>query len=90
MRYPFDWKTPSGYLAAWLAQCAAAAPVGSIYTQFQNIFFGSVWLFIVIATDITQDVAAFNFNVATKSNKNRKELTKQFCYVLQLCLDAKQ
>lgn len=90
-RYPFDWKTPFGYLLAWLAQCATAPTLGSIYIQFPNLLIGSCWLFIFIAEDVTQDVTAFNVIVkATTANKNRVELTKRFSAMVQIYLDANQ
>lgn len=89
-RYPFDWRTPYGYLVAWLAQCAAGTTVGCSVTQFLNLVFGSCWLFIFIAEDIAQDVAAFNIIAATTPDKKSAELMKRFCDMVQIHLDAKQ
>lgn len=43
-----------------------------------------------MAKDITQDVAAFNLNVETASNGNRKDLKKSFHGIVQIYSDAKQ
>lgn len=90
LRFPFDWRTPSGYLMAWFAQCAGALTGGSIYTQFPNLVFGTCWLFIFIAEDITMEVDAFNVDVKRSLGRNRAKLTKRFCDMVQLYWDAKQ
>lgn len=86
-RYPFDWKSPAGYLVAWLSQFAGGASVASIYTQFLNIFIGSCWFFTFTAEDITQDVVAFNI---MQSAATKAELTRRFCDIVQIYSDAKQ
>lgn len=86
-RFLFNWETPVGYLLGWLTLCAGCA-AGAVPTFiFLSLVFGSCWLFIFIAEDITQDVAAFNF---TASNENQRELTKRFCDTVQIHSDAKQ
>lgn len=89
IRYPFDWKSPPGYLVAWLAQFAGGAISGCIYGQFLSVFIASCWLFTFVAEDITQDVTAFN-RQSTKAVKCRAELKKRFCDIIQTYSDAKQ
>lgn len=89
-RYPFDWKTPRGFLMAWLSQCAGAFSLVIAYTQSTNFVFGSCWLFICIIEDIAQDVFAFNSFATTTSHKNRVELTKSFSGIVQINSDVKQ
>lgn len=80
-----------GYSVAFVAQLAGALLAAIIYIQFTNLIFGSCWLFIFIAEDITEDVAAFNIaSVARKPNGNRAKLTKRFCDLVQTYSDAKQ
>lgn len=74
---------------AWLVQ-SAGATTGSVYIQFCNFFFGSCWLFIFIAEDITQDVAGFNFIATTSTGQNCGELSKRFRDMVQIHSDAKQ
>lgn len=89
-RYPFDWRAPAGYLAAYLSQCALGPAVGSLFIQLPIFVFGSGWFFICIVEDIKQDVAEFNIMVKTTSDVNRIELTKCFCDIVQIFTDAKQ
>lgn len=90
-RYPFDWKTPYGYLVAWLLQCVGSTTNGMIYVHFLYLVFGSSWFFIFIADDITMDMAAFNIDAKTEtSNENHTELKKRFSDIVQVYLDAKQ
>lgn len=90
-RVPFNFKTPSGYLVASVAQLTGVMAQASFYLQFLSFAFGSCWLFIFIAKDITTDLTAFNTAVAAKtSDGNSAELTKRFCDVVQIYTDAKQ
>lgn len=63
---------------------------------FYQYLFGSGWLFIFIANDIKEDLAAFNTDVTIFENvtKNRDEhrfkLTNKFCAIIQLYTDAKE
>lgn len=79
---------------AWIGVCAGLAAVIKISIAFFGIIFGSCWLFVVIAKDITNDVAAFNNTVETLKiehiDRNRAELLKSFCDIMQNYLDAKQ
>lgn len=84
-RFPFDWKTPCGYLAAFLSQCAGAVAITCAYMHFLNIAIGAVCLFVYIAEDITNDLAAFNTDINTPK-PNRAD----FCNVVQTYLNAKQ
>lgn len=90
--YPFDWRTPYGYFVAWMAQCVGGESTATIYVQFLNLVFGSCWLFVFIAEDITKDVFAFNIiaKAKTTSNENHTELTKCFRDMVQIYSEAKQ
>lgn len=89
-RFPFEWRTPFGYFVAWLSQCAGTIAGSCANFQFLNLLFGSCWLFMFIAEDITQDVIAFNNMAKTASNENCTELIKRFCDMVQIYSDVKQ
>lgn len=89
-RIPFDWKTPSRYLLAWLYQSVGILPIVCFVIQFVNFFIGSSWLFINMAEDITQDVVAFNSIDEPITDENRTEKTRQFGDMVQGYSDAKQ
>lgn len=90
-RWPFNWKTPSGYLVAWLAQLAGIACIFIVAITFFGIIFGSSWLFIVIAKDISNDMAAFNQTVEKPLKGNdRKDAIKRFSDIVQKYSDAKE
>lgn len=85
-----------GYLAAWFGESAGTAAIIFAIIPFFNYLFGSCYLFIFIADDITKDLRTFNTAVAasteTKSSNasNRAELINQFCAVIQFYADAKE
>lgn len=89
-RYPFDWKTPVGYLVAWLAQHVSVLSMGFVNIQFPNLVIGSCWFFMFVAKDIADDVSAFNLVVKIRSNENRTKLTKRFFDIVRIHLDAKR
>lgn len=93
-RWPFDWKTPIGYLVAWVVQGAEFAAAGTIGIPCYNIIFGSNWLFIAMVEDITNDIVEFNNRVkilkANNEVSDRAKLKKSFCNVIQNYSDVKQ
>lgn len=62
--------------------------------SFFGIVFGSNWLFIVIADDLTNDLVAFNKAVSIQNDSDddgSDTLTMgRFCVVIQNYMDAKQ
>lgn len=90
-RWPFDWKTPLGYLVVWIAQCAGIASIVVISVGFYGFVLGSCWLFIVIAKDITKDVTAFNNAVRTlKNNRDHAKLMETLRDIIQIYSNVKQ
>lgn len=86
---PFDWMTPVGYPIAWFLQFAGDCASFSITLIILNFMIGSCWLFIFFATDITNDLAAYN-SEDEMANVNHVEKLKRFCDIIQLYADAKQ
>ena len=89
-RVPFDWKTPFGYLLVWFAESVESSAVMTTGTAMFGFIYGSSWLFICMAKDITNDMAEFNDIVKTQENVDRAELMERFCKIIQLYSDAKQ
>lgn len=88
-RLPFDWHTPFGYLVAFFCQYIGSACIMTGYIQFFSLLFGSFWLFIVIADDMTNELATLN-NIVKTTNGNRMELMKRFCHIIQTYADAQE
>lgn len=89
-RWPFDWKTPFGYLMSWLIEFTGTIIVGMIAIPCFNMIVGSCWLLIVIAKDITNDVTLFN-NIVKKLEKCvRAETTESFFDIIQNYSDTKE
>lgn len=58
---------------------------------FYSMVFGSSWLFIVIADDIADDIAAFNNTISNSKDSDRDDETKKtFGDFIQSYADAKQ
>lgn len=75
---------------AWLAQCGGTVITVIVAVAFLNFVFGSCWLFIVIADDITNDVGRFNDIIAIRDTDDRMELMERFRDIVEHYADAKQ
>lgn len=93
-RWLFDWKTPIGYLVAWVADTIGTVTVVMVATPFYMYLFGSCWLFISMADDIAMDVTAFNLDLNTEtetsSAKRRAELIGNFFAIVLIYAHAKE
>lgn len=88
LRWPFDWKTPIGFLIAFTIEFAA-----DIYTQIwlilnMGFFISLCWLSIAFSKDIANDLNFLNFGGA--SNHRQARLIRRFCGTIQLYADARQ
>lgn len=88
-RFPFDWRTPYGYLVAFIAQYMGVMAFTSIYTQVINFVYESCWIFVIISRDMQKELTEFNENVQIP-NKNRENLMKRFDQLVQTFSDAKK
>lgn len=75
---------------AWLAQLAGLACIFAVATSKFGIIFGSMWLFIVIAQDIQNDMAEFNQTVKTPNDDDCEGMAERFRDIVQLYSDAKE
>lgn len=66
-RWPFDWRSPAGYIVAWICGNFGLASVIFGFVPFSNYLLGSCWLFIFIADDIAEDLNEFNIVVSTET-----------------------
>lgn len=92
---PFDWRTPFGYVLAWLSEICALLAASAVIIPVLSVIFASSWLFIIIADDdLTRKLAVFNNNVKALHENGRgrghKELMQHFCGIVQLHLDSKE
>lgn len=77
----------------WLAQVGGCSAVIITEIPYFNFIFGSCWLFIHIAEDITKDMTVFNGTAYTakKLNKSEKvDLMKRFYMIIRCYSNAKQ
>lgn len=88
-RYPFNWKSPFGYLVASFCQYIGVITTANMLAHNLNLFIGSCWLFKFIANDIKNDLTAFNA-AAKAPDADPVVLTKRFCDLVQIHSDAKQ
>lgn len=76
-------------MIAFTGQTAGSTFIVTSHVQFLSLIFGSFWLFIVIAEEMANELATFNAIIGT-SKRNRSELMKRFCHIIQTYTDAQQ
>lgn len=83
----------------WFSEFVGVFVVGFEAIAFFSYLFGSCWLFVFIADDITNDLITFKTHmipvenaIKTKRNKDehRVQLMKRFCAIVQIYTDAKE
>lgn len=88
-RYPFDWKTPTGYLTAFVVQFFGVITISRILLEIRIIIFITCWLFIFIAEDITEELDAFIIAVE-RSNEIHTDSIKRFHELVKIHSNAKE
>lgn len=87
-RWPFDWKTPFGFLIAFTVQFVADICIQIWLIPTAGLFIGVCWLSIAFAGDIASDVRLLN--VGKTANHNQIKWTEGFCKIIQRYGDARQ
>lgn len=91
-RFPFDWKSPTGYLAAILIQWPQTLVTIVQATTILILIFGLCAFSLNFTLDLEQSLREFN-EIATAqhhSNEQRMELKQKFNVIAQFHADAKE
>lgn len=83
-RWPFNWKTPSGYVFAFLDESTVQVIGVLMFLPIIIFLIGSCWLIIVCIKDIGNDLTSLEFD------KNIAELKKPFCNIVKHYSEAKE
>lgn len=88
-RYPFEWRTPIGYLIALLSQSASSFAI--LYSICPLICFivGTCWLLIGCSEDISNELPYLN-TVKTPRRNGYVELKEHICSIAKLSVNAKE
>lgn len=88
-KFPFNWRTPFGYLMASLLLSVAIYFALFSATQIVCFFIGSCLMFISFVEDISNDLDALN--IGDKDLKKcEQKLVVQFRNIVQLFADVKE
>lgn len=86
--WPYNWKTPIGYLVTLAIEFSADACSQIWFTPTMAFYIGLCWFSITFARDIAIDL---NFLYIGGTSKQRQsKLIKRFCGIVQLYGDARQ
>lgn len=87
---PFNWKTPFGYFVGWFSQTAACTAIIVADIPYFTLIFASSWLFVTIADDLTQELAAWNNDIrASDGLVDHDGLVHHFCDMVRCYTEAK-
>lgn len=87
-RVPFNWKTPAGYLVAFLGETLSSAC--TIYTTTPIICFivGACCMLAAFVKDIASELTAFNADKL--ADAKQPDVKKHFCKIIRMFTDVKQ
>lgn len=86
---PFDSKTLFGFAVAAFAQAAGVFCIVCAITPVVGFMFGSCMLMIGFVEDIGSELAPLAMYQGSMK-KNRMDMRKRFCYIVDLYSDVKQ
>lgn len=87
-RIPFEWKTPHGYLLAFIAQFVAFYYLVQVATFLLSFFSASGWTLIAIVDDINNELNTLDEMV--KSEQNGQQIKEKLFQFITLNVDAIQ
>lgn len=85
-RFPFDWKTLHGYLAAYTIEFAAIYYIVYIAFCHSSFFIGSCEILMAFAKDLKQQLHV----LIEKPDQKQSEFKKKLSEFVQFHCDAKQ
>lgn len=88
LRFPFNWKTPLGYLIALLFETIAQFCVQVMQVPISCFFIGTCWFAMAFIDDILNDVTILNGYA--KRMRNAWKVQKQFYFIVQNIADVQQ
>lgn len=88
---PFDWKTPFGYLVAWVFEAVSIGSITIAITTTLCLVFASSCLFVAIATDdMSQNLTNFHADLNTSRRHDQEELMERFCEIIRTFSSTKE
>ena len=87
-RWPFDWKSPFGYLLVFIAQFVSAFYVIQLTIFILTFFITSCWLLMTVTDDVNGTIN--NLNEITRSKQRDRKLKAKLSEFIQFDVKAKQ
>lgn len=87
-RWPFNEKTPLGFLVSTFFQFAENFSIFNIILSVLSFLLGSCWLFISIGEDIKNNLSGLK--IRQKSERNSMQVKQQLCDIVETFSDAKE
>lgn len=86
-RMPFSWKTPSGYMIAFLDELVSDIVGTATYVPLISFIVGSCWLLITFIKDISSDLSSIEAEEI--SNKTVDDSKKLLCKIIKFYTDIR-
>lgn len=87
-RFPFDWRTPFGYIVAINCQFIGTVYVSTTTAILVTFFVSICWVLDTFIEDITIDLQ--NFNDCRTSCSNDRRVMKRICDIVKLYAEVRQ
>lgn len=84
---PFDWKTPRGYVFAYIFEITAFYCSQFVFLPVFGFYLGFCWLIISFVKDIANDLDQLTLNECQSDND---QTTGVFCEIVELYSEVKQ
>lgn len=94
-RYPFDWKTPVGYVACLVIQIPSIFILVEVYVDILALFVGFCTFMTDFANDLSENLRKMNedFNRVINGNSTiieRTDIKSNFMDIIQFHSDARE
>ena len=87
-RWPFNDKTPIGFLFASFFGDAGSFSIIIVYLSAISLLLGSCWLFISFAEDIENDLNVLN--IRRRSSRSSTQMKQHLCDIVKVYSDVQE
>lgn len=87
-RFPFNWKTPLGYLVAWIIFILAEVCTLILFSLFLCFYVGFCWLIISFVKDIINELDVLT--QATDGQQSDRKISETFNEIVDLYSNVRQ
>lgn len=95
-RYPFEWRTPIGYIGCVLIQIPTLFVDAEFYVSTLNLIIGCCAFISSLVSDLKEEIRQFNVRLIELKSKKKSserevaELKKELNKIIQFYVDSRE